>query len=141
MTGDTAAAEQARERTALLYRCEVLPHRGEGFPTRLANAHADVADRHPGGRTVQIRMDIPQVTPRTLADALDRLDAVLGHVVDGGCWGLGLRDPRTAYVPRTVPTSRPDPRARNHDVPRSRGYAVRSLPTVSDVDCRVTGSR
>ena len=72
-----------------------------------------------------------------LANALDHLDsfdAVLGRALDGGWWGLGLRDPCAAHVLRTVPTSRPDTGARTHNVLHRRGYAVGPLPTMSDVD-------
>lgn len=137
MTGDPDAAERATELAVLLRRCEVLPQRGKGFPARLANAHADVADRYPSARIVQIGMDTPQVTPRMLMDALDGLDsfdAVLGHAHDGGWWGLGLRDPRAARVLRTVPTSRPGTGARTHNVLRGGGYTVGPLPMMSDVD-------
>jgi len=144
MTGDPGRAEQAPELAALLDRCEVLPQRGDGFPARLANAHADVADRHPDSRTVQIGMDTPQLTPRLLAAALNRLekfDAVLGRALDGGWWGLALRDPRTADVLRTVAMSRPDTGARTHDVLRRGGYAVGALPVMSDVDTMVDARR
>lgn len=137
MTGDLSGAERATELAALLQWCEVLPQRGEDFPARLANAHADVADCHPGERTVQIGMDTPQVTPRILADALDRLDsfdAVLGRALDGGWWGLGLRNPRAAHVLRGVRTSCPETGAQTHNVLRRHGYAVGVLPMMSDVD-------
>lgn len=137
MTGDPTEAERATELAALLGRCEVIPQRGKGFPTRLANAHADVADRHPGRRIVQIGMDTPQVTPGMLTDALDGLDffdAVLGHAHDGGWWSLGLRDPRAAHVLRAVPTSQPETGERTHDVLCRGGYTIGSLPRMSDVD-------
>ncbi|MDQ3402975.1 MAG: DUF2064 domain-containing protein, partial [Actinomycetota bacterium] len=63
MTGAVADARRRDELETLLRRCVVLPQRGNDFPQRLANAHADVAARFPGRAVLQIGMDTPQVTP------------------------------------------------------------------------------
>lgn len=137
LRGDLRDAVRGAELTALLGTCEVFSQRGTDFPARLANAHADLAERYPGARTVQIGMDTPQVTAGLLAGALDRLgayDAVLGHAHDGGWWCLGLRDPRVADVLRTVPTSRADTGARTEAALGRRGRTVGVLRRMSDVD-------
>lgn len=137
LTGDVAAAARAGDVAEALSRCAVIAQRGDGFPARLANAHADVAARFPGEAVVQIGMDTPQVTPALLAAAvagLDRADAVLGRAVDGGWWALGLRDPRWASVLRGVPTSRADTGKRTRDALADAGRSVLPLPALSDVD-------
>ncbi|MTD57624.1 TIGR04282 family arsenosugar biosynthesis glycosyltransferase [Amycolatopsis pithecellobii] len=135
--GDLRDAVHGGELAELLGACEVFPQRGNDFPARLANAHADLAARHAEARTVQIGMDTPQVTTGLLAGALDRLDAyhaVLGHAQDGGWWCLGLRDPRAAGALRAVPTSRADTGARTATALARRGHTVGTLPEMSDVD-------
>lgn len=137
LRGDLRDAVRSAELAVLLDACEVFFQRGSDFPARLANAHVDLAERHPGARTVQIGMDTPQVTAGLLAGALDRLgvyDAVLGHAHDGGWWCLGLRDPRVADVLRGVPTSRADTGARTEAALDRRGRTVGVLRRMSDVD-------
>lgn len=144
LRGDISDAVHATELADLLGACEVFSQRGKDFPARLANAHADVAERHPAARTVQIGMDTPQVTAGLLGAALDRLgvyDAVLGHANDGGWWCLGLRDPRVAEVLRAVPTSRTDTGARTEATLGRRGRMVGLLPQMSDVDTLVDARR
>ncbi|HJQ47605.1 MAG TPA: DUF2064 domain-containing protein [Amycolatopsis sp.] len=136
-TGDLNAAEGRAELDTLLRRCELLPQRGQDFPARLSNAHADVTRRYRGAPVVQIGMDTPQVTSGLLAGALHRLgsaDAVLGPALDGGWWALGLTGGRGAAALRSVPTSRPDTGARTAAALRTAGLDVAPLPAMSDVD-------
>jgi glycosyltransferase A (GT-A) superfamily protein (DUF2064 family) len=139
LTGAVAAAEQADELAAVLRGCVVLPQHGDDLAARLANAHADVADRFPGLPVLQIGMDTPQVRPELLTGALVRLledgvDAVIGAATDGGWWGLGLRCPTDAHVLRGVPMSRSDTGVRTLFALRDIGRRVRRLPVLSDVD-------
>ena len=137
MTGELDHAERADEIADLLDRCDVVPQRGGDLGIRLANAHADVAQRHPGLPVLQIGMDTPQVSPELLAGGLLRLrsaDAVLGPALDGGWWSLGLRDPLRADVLRSIPTSRSDTGARTLFALRGQGLGVETLPALSDVD-------
>jgi uncharacterized protein len=137
LTGSLTSAERADELTSALRSCVVFPQRGRDFGARLANAHADVADRFPGAPVVQVGMDTPQVSAPLLTSALTRLretDAVLGPATDGGWWALGLRRPTDAHVLREVPMSRPDTGSRTLHALRSIGLRVDLLPTLSDVD-------
>jgi glycosyltransferase A (GT-A) superfamily protein (DUF2064 family) len=139
MTGELARAERAAELADSLRGCDVFSQRGNDFSDRLANAHADVADRFPGLPVLQIGMDTPQVRPEMLTGALVRLlddgvDAVLGPATDGGWWSLGLRRPTDARVLRAVPMSRVDTGMRTLFALRAIGLRVRRLPELSDVD-------
>jgi len=139
LTGDLSSAERAPELTEALRGCTVLPQRGDDFGDRLANAHADVAERYPGLPVLQIGMDTPQVRPELLTGAIVRLledgaEAVLGPAADGGWWALGLRQPTDARVLRAVPMSRSDTGSRTLFALRGIGRRVRRLPTLSDVD-------
>jgi rSAM/selenodomain-associated transferase 1 len=137
MTGSLAAAERSAELAAALRDCTVFEQHGDGFGDRLANAHAEVAARFPGLPVVQIGMDTPQVRPPMLTGALARLresDAALGPALDGGWWGLGLRDPLAARVLREVPMSMADTGQRTLFALRALGLRVCHLPTLSDVD-------
>ncbi|GLZ41784.1 DUF2064 domain-containing protein [Actinokineospora sp. NBRC 105648] len=137
LTGSLAQAARAREIADLLRHCAVFPQRGNGFPERLACAHADVAARFPGRGVLQIGMDTPQVTPELLSASIQRFadaDALLGHAFDGGWWALGLRDPACAAVLRDVPTSRSDTGARTVRALRDKGLRVADLTPLSDVD-------
>lgn len=110
---------------------EVIPQRGDGLAERLAAAFADV-----GEAALVVGMDTPQVTPRLLAHALDRLgsgDAVLGPACDGGYWAIGLRraDDRVfAGVPMSDPATCAVQRARL----RALGLTPHELPELRDVD-------
>ncbi len=136
MTGAVADARRRDELETLLRRCVVLPQRGNDFPQRLANAHADVAARFPGRAVLQIGMDTPQVTPALLADALDRMvaDGVLGLAEDGGWWALGLREPAHARTLADVTTSRSDTGRLTLSALRDKGLQIDALPVLSDVD-------
>jgi glycosyltransferase A (GT-A) superfamily protein (DUF2064 family) len=137
MTGDPALACRAPELREALSGIAVIPQRGNGFPARLANAHADVARLFPGRGVVQIGMDTPQVSAELLGDAVRGLadhDAVLGLAEDGGWWALGLRDPARAALLADIPTSLPDTGSRTYLALCHSGALVGSLPTLSDVD-------
>jgi glycosyltransferase A (GT-A) superfamily protein (DUF2064 family) len=137
LTGDLAQACEASEIRAALARTTVIRQRGDGFGDRLANAHADAADRCPDLPIVQIGMDTPQVTPGLLASTAALLadgDIVLGPAEDGGWWALGLRDPRRAAALRDVPMSRGDTAARTLAALARRGTDAMITSTLSDVD-------
>ena len=135
MTGDLSAARRSVELAAVLARCTVFPQRGEGFADRLATAHEEVARRFPGRAVFQIGMDTPQVDPGVLGSAVAALsgaDGVLGRALDGGWWGLGLRDPRVASALRSVPMSCSDTADRT--VAALSAVRLGELPVLSDVD-------
>ena len=70
---------------------EIVPQRGEGLAARLAAAFADA-----GAPAFLVGMDTPQVTPALLEAGLDAVadrDAAFGAALDGGYWGIGLREP------------------------------------------------
>lgn len=136
-TGDLDAACREPELHALLMRATVFEQRGEHFGARLARAHADAADRFPGTPVLQVGMDTPQLTPDLLGETvvtLSTVDCVLGLAADGGWWGLGLRDPRTAAVLGGVPMSRSDTGDRTLHALQAQGLRVALLPELSDVD-------
>ncbi len=112
---------------------DVVAQRGDGLAERLANAFADAA----AGGAFLIGMDTPQLSVGLLARALsllDTADAVLGPALDGGWWGLGLRDPRHAEALRDVPMSTAETGARTLDALTARGLEVAQLPALRDVD-------
>jgi rSAM/selenodomain-associated transferase 1 len=113
----------------------LVPQRGNGLADRLAAAFADTA--LPGAASFLVGMDTPQLSVQLLTTALRRLaaaDAVLGPAVDGGWWGLGLRDPRHAVALRDVPMSTAETGARTLAALTARGLEVALLPTLRDVD-------
>lgn len=137
LTGDLDDAARATELRERFARGTLLGQRGEGFPQRLAAAHADTAAAHPGLPVLQIGMDTPQVTAELLADACHRLvgaDAVYGPAADGGWWAIGFRDPRLAGLLADIPTSRPDTGRRTLNALRTAGVRVDALPELVDVD-------
>lgn len=87
--------------------------------------------------TIQIGMDTPQVGAAGLAAALaemdDRVDAVFGPALDGGWWAVGMRHPDPSVFVG-VPTSRADTGARQRRRLVTRGFVVRDLPVVRDLD-------
>jgi glycosyltransferase A (GT-A) superfamily protein (DUF2064 family) len=135
-TGDLDAAAGAAEIRRRLESFTVIPQRGEGFADRLANAHADAAQRHP---VLQIGMDTPQVTSELLTDCARRLldgDAptVLGLAHDGGWWVLGVKTPTIAECLRAVPMSQPDTGELTLKALRDNGIDVISVPRLADID-------
>jgi uncharacterized protein len=110
---------------------EVLPQRGDGLAERLAAAFADV-----GGPAFLVGMDTPQVTPELLGaglGALECFESVFGAALDGGYWGIGLREPDDAVF-AGVPMSATHTGA----VQRARlavlGHRTAVLPPLLDVD-------
>jgi hypothetical protein len=139
-TGDLAKAVNSEELSHKLDGTVKFRQQGDLLGARIAAAHAEVACRAPGSPVLQIGMDTPQLTTRTLADALAVLtgepgpDAVLGPADDGGWWALGLRDPRAAKLVEEVPMSRADTGDKTLDALRSGGLTVVLLDRLSDVD-------
>lgn len=110
---------------------EVVPQLGGGLGDRLADAF-----ERAGGPAFLVGMDTPQLTPALLTHAARELrsaDAALGLAVDGGYWGIGLRNPvpeAFADVPMSTPHTGAAQRARL----RGLGLRVRDLPILRDVD-------
>ena len=110
---------------------DVIAQRGDGLAERLAAAFADA-----GGPAFLVGMDTPQVTPELLAAGLDAVrdgDAAFGAALDGGYWGIGLREP-DARVFEDVPMSADNTGA----VQRARlailGLQTVILPPLRDID-------
>ena len=110
---------------------EVIPQRGEGLAQRLAAAFEDA-----GEPAFLVGMDTPQITPELLAAGLDGLQAkgsAFGAALDGGYWGIGLREP-DARVFDGVPMSCDNTGA----VQRARlailGLRTAILPPLRDID-------
>jgi len=110
---------------------DVIAQRGDGLAERLAAAFADA-----GGPAFLVGMDTPQVTPELLAAGLDAVrdgDAAFGAALDGGYWGIGLREP-DARVFEDVPMSEDNTGA----VQRARlailGLQTAVLPPLRDID-------
>ena len=110
---------------------DVIAQRGDGLAERLAAAFADAA-----GPAFLVGMDTPQVTPALLAAGLDAVrdgDAAFGAALDGGYWGIGLREP-DARVFEAVPMSEDNTGA----VQRARlailGLQTAILPPLRDID-------
>ena len=118
---------------------EVLPQAGGGLDVRLAQAFAAVAGEAPA---LLVGMDTPQLSARTLAEALSPagrtgVDAWFGPAVDGGFWTLGLARP-SAELARQLLLGVPMSTATTGAVLRGRlaaaGLRVAALPALTDVD-------
>jgi glycosyltransferase A (GT-A) superfamily protein (DUF2064 family) len=134
LTGDLDAAAGATQIRHGLESFTVIEQRGASFADRLANAHADSADRYP---VLQIGMDTPQVTADLLADCARRLlraPAVLGPARDGGWWLLGVRVPGMAECLRDVPMSQPDTGELTLKALRDNGIDVEQVELLTDFD-------
>lgn len=110
---------------------EVIPQRGAGLAARLAAAFEDA-----GAPAFLVGMDTPQLNPDWLDDGLaaaTRTDAVLGAALDGGYWGIGLREP-SAAVFHGVPMSSPRTGAAQRERLASLGLATTLLPPLRDID-------
>jgi rSAM/selenodomain-associated transferase 1 len=110
---------------------EVIPQRGDGLADRLAAAFADA-----GGPALLIGMDTPQVTPELLDTglaALEDADAVFGAALDGGYWGIGLREPDAAVF-AGVPMSEAGTGAVQRARLAALGLGTAFLPPLRDVD-------
>ncbi|AHH94109.1 TIGR04282 family arsenosugar biosynthesis glycosyltransferase [Kutzneria albida] len=137
LTGDLARARRSAELERALGWFDVIPQRGDGFGARLAAAHADTGQLHPGLPVVQIGMDTPQVNAALLESTIVRTvshGAALGLAEDGGWWVLGLRDPLRAQALREVPMSQADTGHRTLDALHDQGLRVAPMPVLSDVD-------
>ena len=110
---------------------EIVPQRGDGLAERLAAAFADA-----GAPAFLVGMDTPQVTPALLEaglDAIGTVDAAFGAALDGGYWGIGLReaDPRVfADVPMSEDNTGAVQRARLAIL----GLETAILPPLRDID-------
>ena len=85
---------------------------------------------------VLIAMDTPQVHPRQLSDALDRLadaDSVIGMAEDGGYWLIGLNtlDPE---VFRDIPMSVEFTGTAQRERLQSLGHRVTTVDPLRDID-------
>jgi len=110
---------------------DVIAQRGGGLAARLANAFGEV-----GGPAFLIGMDTPQVRPEWLDAGLEAAahgEAVLGASLDGGYWGIGLREPCAAAFER-VPMSTSATGAAQRARLASLGLATAALPPLRDVD-------
>lgn len=107
---------------------EVLPQRGRGLDERIGHALSAVS-----GPVLLVGMDTPQLTLRHLAVDFSDHDAWFGPAVDGGFWGLALREPDPSLV-LGVPMSRADTGALQLRRLREAGLRVGMLPTLRDVD-------
>jgi len=134
LEGSLDGAVRGAELRSALAGWRIIPQRGPDLATRLAHAHHDAGG--PGG-VVQIGMDTPQVTADLLHEVVAGLattDAVLGPAEDGGWWVLALRDPAAAQALVGVPMSTERTGALTAAALRDLGLAVRSAPTLRDVD-------
>jgi len=110
---------------------EVIPQVAGGLDLRLGAA-LEAA----GGPAVAIGMDTPQLTPVTLAAALEALaeaDAALGAAPDGGYWAIGMRRPDRAAL-AGVPMSVPWTAAAQRERLRRLGLRWIELSELRDVD-------
>ena len=110
---------------------DVTAQRGDGLAERLAAAFADA-----GGPAFLVGMDTPQVTPELLAAGLDAVrdgDAAFGAALDGGYWGIGLREP-DARVFEDVPMSEDNTGAVQRVRLAILGLQTATLPPLRDID-------
>lgn len=112
---------------------EVAQQRGAGLDERIAAAFEDA-----GGAALLIGMDTPQVRPRLLRRAMQRLerpgvDAVLGPAWDGGWWALGMRSPDPGAV-LGIPMSTRSTGMAQLDRLERLGLRTSPLPMLRDVD-------
>ncbi|MEC3975192.1 TIGR04282 family arsenosugar biosynthesis glycosyltransferase [Amycolatopsis sp. H20-H5] len=146
MTGELGAAARSAEISRALRGATVIAQRGWDFGAKLANAHADTAAVHAGLPVLQIGMDTPQVSPESLAAAVEPMlhggrDSVLGPAEDGGWWALGLTDPNHAQVLAGVPMSREDTGELTLRALAGVGLRPKTLTTLSDVDTMLDAQR
>jgi rSAM/selenodomain-associated transferase 1 len=110
---------------------EVIAQRGDGLAERLAAAFEDA-----GAPAFLVGMDTPQVTPELLEAGLDAVlaeDAVFGAALDGGYWGIGLREADARAfdgVPMSEDTTGAVQRARLAIL----GLRTAILPPLRDID-------
>jgi uncharacterized protein len=110
---------------------EVIAQRGDGLAERLAAAFEDA-----GAPAFLVGMDTPHVTPELLEAGLDAVladDAVFGAALDGGYWGIGLREADARAfdgVPMSEDTTGAVQRARLAIL----GLRTAILPPLRDID-------
>ena len=138
MTGDLNRAQAGEAIRRALNDFTVIDQRGHDFAYRLANAHRDAC---PADRPVfQVGMDTPQLSGETLDHAQDLLADVngpgvlLGPAVDGGWWGLGLREAGWAGALCDVPMSHDNTGELTREAFRRTGHELTELTELTDVD-------
>jgi uncharacterized protein len=136
-TGDLEQASGRRQIRSRLQDLHVVEQRGDDFSARLANAIVDAATTAGPRPVLLIASDTPQVTASLLtecAQALLETDVVFGLAHDGGWWVLGVTDPVMADCLNDIPTSRSDTGPATLEALRDRGFAVKLVAELSDVD-------
>lgn len=114
-------------------RFDVVGQVGDGLAQRLANAIM-----HSQGPVFLVGMDTPQIDTGVVAFAIEVLtrgdaDAVLGPAVDGGWWGIGLRQP-DAHAFDGVEMSTDHTHAQQVAQLAALGLRTHALPALRDVD-------
>jgi glycosyltransferase A (GT-A) superfamily protein (DUF2064 family) len=116
---------------------DVLPQRGHGLAERIVAAFADASRLSGMAPTMLIGMDTPQIRSDligALTNGLADADAALGPAVDGGWWGLALRDASSAAAVRDIPMSTADTCRLTAAALRARGLRLAVGPCLRDVD-------
>lgn len=138
MTGELNQAQASGAIRRALGDFTVIEQRGHDFAYRLANAHRDACP--PDRPIFQVGMDTPQLSAEHLNTAQDLLgepdgsDVLLGPAVDGGWWGLGLREAGWAGALCDVPMSHSNTGELTRDAFFRAGHEVRELAELHDVD-------
>lgn len=137
LTGDMSRASSSAEIRSRLDALQMVEQRGDDFSARLANAIVDAASTAGPRPVLLIASDTPQVTASLLtecAQALLETDVVFGLAHDGGWWVLGVTDPAMADCLNAIPTSRSDTGPATLEALRGRGFSVKLVAELSDVD-------
>jgi rSAM/selenodomain-associated transferase 1 len=137
LTGDMGRASSSAEIRSRLDSLQMVEQRGADFSARLANAIVDAASTAGPRPVLLIASDTPQVTASLLtecAQALLETDVVFGLAHDGGWWVLGVTDPAMADCLNAIPTSRSDTGPATLEALRGRGFSVKLVAELSDVD-------
>jgi hypothetical protein len=137
LTGDMSRASSSAEIRSRLDALHMVEQRGHDFSARLANAIVDAASTAGPRPVLLIASDTPQVTASLLtecAQALLETDVVFGLAHDGGWWVLGVTDPAMADCLNAIPTSRSDTGPATLEALRGRGFSVKLVAELSDVD-------
>ncbi len=114
----------------------VLPQPDGDWSARQRALFAGMAERGER-RTVLIASDSPQLPVAVVADAFDLLserDLVLGPVLDGGYYLIGMRSPDVASVLDGVPMSTADVLERLIDRASDLGFSTGLVEPTFDVD-------
>jgi rSAM/selenodomain-associated transferase 1 len=137
LTGDMGRASSSAEIRSRLDALQMVEQRGDDFSARLANAIMDAGSTAGPRPVLLIASDTPQVTASQLtecAQALLETDVVFGLAHDGGWWVLGVTDPAMADCLNAIPTSRSDTGPATLEALRGRGFSVKLVAELSDVD-------